>query len=349
MSSKLAFFILVCLFTNLLSAQDLHTPKEIMDILEKSTLSYEINRLEEAIPLKDQTYNLNTSDFYRVKEGNSLVTKSVELTEEAIELKEKAEAAFRAKKYTEARAIYQKIKKLHPEYSKLTTYIGQTYFLEGDVKKSIRLYKEAISQNPIDYIGHWFLARSYVYNKDFDKALDEYIIAHILNRNHKMITSELQEIMSSFKKNHEEWTFNPQYKLTSADSQNVKIYYDLDWMTYALVKAVWAYEPGYRASMGLGPSEELSVLEEKEALASFYVLNMDNKKINKQPFFKALDKAFKNKQFDEFVLYEIFLVKVPFIAYQLPDEMLANLRNYILETRALEGKAKRKKKKKHKK
>lgn len=346
MYSKIAYFILICFSTNLLNAQDLHTPKEIMDILEKSTLSYEINRLEEPIPLKDQTYNLNTSDFYRVKEGNNLITKSVELTKEAAELKEKAEAAFRAKKYAEARSIYQKIQQLHPEYSKLTTYIGQTYFLEGDVKKAVRLYKEAIDQNPIDYIGHWFLARSYVYNKDFDKALDEYITAHILNRNHKMIINELQEVMDLFKKNYEKWTFNPQYKLTSTDSQNVKIFYDLDWMTYALTKAVWAYEPGYRSSMGLGPEEEFSVLEEKEALASFYILNMDNKKINKQAFFKALDQAFKNKQFDEFVLYEIFLVKVPFIAYQLPDEMLANLRNYILETRTPSRKGKRKKKRK---
>lgn len=347
MYSKLNAFIFICLCTNFLNAQDLHTPKEIMDILEKSTLAYQINKLETPIPLQDQTYNLNNSDFYRVKEGTSLVTKSVELTEEALELKKKAEAAFRAKKYTEAREFYLQIKKLHPEYSKITTYIGQTYSLEGDIKKSIQLYKEAIKQNPIDYLGHWFLARSYAYNEDFEKALDEYIIAQILNRNHKLITRELQGVMSLFKKNYEDWSFNPQYKLTSTDSQNVKIFYGgADWITYALVKAVWAYEPGYRASMGLGPNEEVSILEEKEALASFYILNMDNKKLNKQPFFKALDKAFKNQQFDEFILYEILLVKIPFIAYQLPDEMMANLRKYILETRSPVGKGKRKKKRK---
>jgi tetratricopeptide (TPR) repeat protein len=346
MYSKLASFILICLCTNLLNAQKIHTPKEILDILEKSTLSYKINQLEDPIPLKDQTYNLNTSDFYRIKEGANLITKSVKLTEEAVQLKKEAEVFFRAKKYAEARSSYEKIKQLHPEYSKLTTYIGQTYFLEGNVKKSIRLYKEAIDQNPIDYIGHWFLARSYVHNKDFDKALDEYLTAHILNRNHKMITSELQEIMGVLKNNYENWTFNPQFKLSATDSLNVEIFYDSDWMSYALTKAVWAYEPGYRVSMGLEPDEEISILEEKEALASFYLINTDNKKVNKQPFFKALDQAFKNKQFDEFILYEILLVKIPFIAYQLPDVMLANLRNYILETRSPKGKGKRKKKRK---
>lgn len=346
MYSKLAAFILLFLCTNLLNAQKLHSPKEILEILENSTLSYQINELEAPIPVKDQTYNLNTSDFYRIEEGKNLLTKSVELTEEAAELKKKAETAFRSKKYAEARNFYQKIKVLHPEYSKLTTYIGQTYFLEGDVEKSIRLYKEAIDQNPIDYIGHWFLARSYLYNEDFDKALDEYVTAHLLNRNHKMITSELQEVMAMFKKNYEDWTFNPQFKVSTVDSLNVKIFYGSEWMPYALTKAVWAYEPGYRASMGLGPDEQISILEEKEALASFYIVNLDNKKINQQPFFKALDKAFNNKQFDEFILYEILLVKIPFIAYQLPDEMLANLRNYILETRSPRGKGKRKKKRK---
>lgn len=343
---KMLFFAL-CLSYSGLIAQDLHTPKEIFEILDKSTLSYTINRLEEPIPLKDQMYNLNTSDFYREEKEGQLLTKAVQLSEEAAVLKEQAEAAFREKKYAKARKIYQEIKQDYPEYSKLTTYIGQTYYLEGDVQKSIRLYKQAIQQNPIDYIGHWFLARSYASIKDFDKALEAYTTAHILNRNHQMITVELQDIMSLFKKNYEDWTFNPQYKLVSTDSQKVEVYYDLDWMSYALTKAAWAYEPGYRASMGVSPDEEFSILEEKEALASFYILNIDNKKINKQPFFKALDKAFKNQQLDEFIIYEIFLVNLPFIAYQLPDEMMQMISNYILETRSPAGKGKRKKKKRH--
>lgn len=333
-------------FSLLVSAQDLHTPKEIFDILEKSTLSYSINQLETAIPLKDQTYNLNTSDFYRVEENGSLITKTVKLTEEALALKEKAEKFFREKNYSAARKTYQEVKKLHPEYSKLTTYIGQTYYLEGDIDKSIRLYKQAIEQNPIDYMAHWFLARSYIQNKNFDKGLNEYIRAHLLNRNHKLMLVELQKVMELSKKTYEDWTFNPQYKLTSTDSQNVNIFYDTDWMSYALTKAVWAYEPGYRASMGLGPNEKVSILEEKEALASFYVLNIDNKKLNKKPFFKALDQAFNNQQFDAFILYEILLVEIPFIAYQLPDETLGSLRNYILETRSSKKKGKKRKKRK---
>lgn len=323
-------------------AQKLHDPSEILDILEKSKLNYEIHQLEEKIPLKNHTFNLNSADFYRKIQTNSIATIKIELTKEAFNIKEEAETFFQQQKYTEARIAYEKVLALHPEYSKITTYIGQTYHFQGNEKKAIKHYKKAIDNNFIDYMAHWFLGKYYLNKNQLDKALDELIIAHILNRNHQLIINDLSLVLKKLGYNYPNWTFNPQIRLSTQDSQNIKIEYQKEWMGYALAKATWAFEPGYSQSMGVKKGE-ISILEEREALVGL-LINVSDKKFSKTPMFKALKNALEQKQVDAFIFYEIFLVETPFIAYQIPDNLINEIKNYIIESRCLSTKKKKRKK-----
>lgn len=343
--TKLATTLLFISFSIFSFAQKLHEPAEILAILEKSKLSYGLSELKEPVSPPDHTFNLNSADFYRKIEPNSMVTMKVELTDEALKIKEEAEVFFKQKNYTAARNAYEKVLKLHPEYSKLITYIGQTYHAQGDEKKAIEHFKKAINNNFIDYVAHWFLGKSYLHNNQLDKALDEIVTAHILNRNHKLITQDLILVLKELGYEYTPWTFTPQIRLTKQDAEKIKVDFQKEWLGYSLVKAVWAFEPGYSESMGVKEGER-SILEEREALVSLLVGNIDDKSFSKQPMFITLREALDNQQIDAFILYEIFMVDTPFIAYQFPEDLVKQLKEYILESRCKASKKKKKKRKK---
>lgn len=341
---KNIFLITVLLLLNIsdLFAQKIHPPAEIFEMLEKSTLNYELNTLDEEILAKDQTFNLNSADFYRKSDNSSLKTIKIELSSEAFKIKEEAEKYFEQKDYTKAREFYEKVLKIHPEYSKILTYIGQTYLSEGQEKKAVEYFKKAIENNYIDYMAHWFLGKYYLKKNQLVKALDEIVIAHILNRNHKLILDDLVKVLQKSGYTYENWTFTPQIKISSNDQKLVKVDYKKEWLGYALVKALWKYEPNYKESMGVA-SNELSMLEEREALFNLYAGNVDNKILKQTPFITLVN-SLDHKQLDEFILYEIFIVENPFIAYQFPEEIISNIKNYIIKSRC-SSKVKKKKKK----
>jgi tetratricopeptide (TPR) repeat protein len=344
--------LFICLFISFLPiltfGQQLHSPSEIMDIMEKSTLLYELHLLETEVPPVDYSLNLNTINCYREKTEEGFSTVSIKLTPDASKIKAEAEKAFREKRYREAREGYQKVLDLFPNYSKMRTYIGQTHALEGNGSKAMAAYKKAIEENPIDYLAHWFLARSYTTQEKEDKALEHYLNAHILNRNHISILREINDILVTKNLKLEDWQFTPQMEIVSEKKGEVAITFANEWLGYAITKAVWAYEPDYRKNMN--EPENFSMAEEKEALISLYQGNLQNKGYEKLPPLLALHNSIENKSIDPYILYEIFLPQEPFIAYQLPDNAMKMIRDYILKSRCVKlGKKKKKKDKKKKK
>ena len=108
----------------------------------------------------------------------------------------------------------------------------------------------------------------------------------------------------------------------SQEDNNVKIYFNPDWLGYVLVKALWKYEPGYSEKM-FGPGYEYQLvcfLEEKEAIGS---LLAHNKKIGYIE--QIIDDGFIN----EFILYEIVLKKSPNTLLPLQRDLFMRVVNYV--------------------
>lgn len=333
-----------------LKAQDLHSLSEIIDIMEKSTLSYEIAELKEKIPPPNNRLNLNTADVYISTENEMTITKQVELSDELKQLKAEAETYFEKKEWAKARESYLKIYSAVPEYSKMSTYVGQTFEYEDQLDSAMVWYKKSIENNYIDYMAHWFLGRLYLEAGNTEKGTAELFMAHVFNRNHPYLT---QELALAFKLRgmdfNYQWTFTPQIKLTQPTDKSVKLEMVKDWLGYGLVKSVWVYETDYRKSMGVEETG-VSMLEEREALLGLYVGIAENQKVmESNPAFRALGIAFDKELVDEYILYEILLVKYPAIAYQLSGETLSNLAGYAIRARCTELKTPKKGKKKKKK
>jgi tetratricopeptide (TPR) repeat protein len=322
-------FTFICLIT---FGQQIHTSAEIFKIMGKSPISYELAELETVIAAPDRTENLNYNHYYRVIENNQLITYKYEESEEVSIYLKKAEKFFSDRQFQDAREMYLKVLELDSTYYEVMTYVGQTYGIEKDFEKAIEWYTKTIELNYIDYMAHWFLADAYKVQGEIEKAVNEITIAQILNRNNPRINKSLNEIYNLEKINNPSWIFNPQIQIDSVGINKVKIAFHLDWLGYAMVKALWLYEPQYKESMGV-ENGSFSTLHEKECFVSL-MSTFTKKKLKRYPEFKALKLALDKDMITEYIFYEIYLMDYPFIAYQLPEEFIENIKSYVIKIRS---------------
>ncbi len=325
------FFVL---FSAILFSQTLHSPGEILKIMEKSPVMFNVEMLSAPVPCPDRSDNLNYHDVYRVKTDSSMKTYAYSLKPEAQPYFEKAEEYFGKHNMDSACYFYEKVLEADPQYYKVMTYLGQVYDTMNDNEKAIEWYNKAIANNYIDYMAHWFLADIYRMKGDIDKAVDEITIASILNRNNPRIKASQVEIFKLAKIKGNDWCFTPQC-IISKENDAVKIAFDEYWIGYAMAKAVWKYEPGYRQSMGVAENV-YSSLEDKECLVNLMAsLTNAKKNISKYPELKTLKKAIENDYINEYIFYEIVLPEHPNVAYQLSESFIERIKDYILKYRYL--------------
>jgi hypothetical protein len=183
-------------------------------------------------------------------------------------------------------------------------------------------------------MAHWFLANAYRSTGDKNGALREILTAHVLNRNNPRITASLHTILEDHDLRYDGWVFSPQYSVMEKPDKSVEIQYGEGWLIYALTKAIWGFEPGYRQSMGYEKDGVFRELEEKEALVGLIL--SEDEKTKALPVRKALERTTedkKNNRLQEFIFYEILLPKHPSAAYQFPESLVDAIADYILEVR----------------
>jgi len=324
------FEILTLLITSTFS-QTLHSPAEIFSIMDKSIIMYEIGTINLNIVAPNRNDKLNYNDYYRVKNDSGIFTYKYKSNQEADKLLKIAEDNYQNGKISEAREMYMNVLKLDASYYQVMTYIGQMYGIEKNLDKAIEWYTKTIQLNYIDYLAHWLLADIYKMKGEIEKAVEEITIAQILNRNNPRLNKALVDIYELKNLEYSNWSFTPQYTIDSVSPRKVKIESNPDWLGHALVKAVWLYEPGYKEKMGY-VNGNISILQEKECLLSL-IAGFDKKKIKKYSEFKALQLALNDKRIDEYIFYEIILPDYPFVAYQLNEDFINNLKDYVIKTR----------------
>lgn len=313
-----------------LFCQDFNTSAQIFKIMEKSKVKYNLNVIQSNDENIDYSKKLNYNDVYRKYNDKGFSTKYYNVKDEVQSYLRTAEDFFNAGKYKEAREYYLKILELDSTYYTVMTYIGQTYGIEKNYLEAELWYKNTIKKNYIDYMAHWFLADIYLINKKHKDALEEISIALILNRNNPRIINKAIEIYKNNKLVFKNWYFNPIYKFESNDSLNVNIFIHEDWTGYALAKAVWKYEPGYKDSK-LDNANNIMYQEKECIISQINIINKKNTK--KYPEFNALLNAIENKQVDEYILFEILLPQNPSIAYQLNEDLIKDIKEYLVSSR----------------
>jgi len=309
----------VSVFAQVEKSTKLHTPSEIIKIMEDSKLTYEIVDDYVAPPLGPPVVISNHMYLREKDSGYSLEMFS--LSDQAKPVYDQAEEAFHKQDFTRAMTLYRQVLAVQPEYFYALTLIGDAYFAMGQFDSAKTYFLHSIDLNFADYNAHWFLADTYKRVNNMEEAAREATIAHLLNVNHVNLQKVIRAYRERTNRPWKEWTFDPRYTL-SKDADKVVIKTTPEWMGYAMVKAVWAYEPGYAESM-LGEEKNNLVIvwpEEKEAIVAALVMNDNVKHIN-----DIIDKGF----FTEFVLYEVAAKKHPSVLVLLPRETFTRVVEYV--------------------
>ncbi|MCA0445064.1 MAG: tetratricopeptide repeat protein [Bacteroidetes bacterium] len=325
-------FLLV-LNMNLGFSQDLNDPATFLKIMEQSKLVYNLDLISEEIKCKDFSAKTVPHQIYRKSVDGKIETHTYTLSERGQFYFNKAENFFPTRLYDSTIYYYQKTLETDSSLSFVLTYIGQVYLEKDNTEEAIKFFKKAIEQNQIDYMAHWFLADAYFLSGNYKDAADEIVFAWILNRNNPRIKTALFRILEKAGYSALDFDFCPQVALERVDEGTINMKMTSSWMFYAMVKAVWAYEPGYRESKGVSAGS-FSTTEEKEALLGLIAgIEKDKETINKYPLFKKVTEAVNGGRTIEFILFEILLPENPAAAGNLPDNILFEIRNYILQVR----------------
>jgi tetratricopeptide (TPR) repeat protein len=321
-----------------MSQQSMHTPAEILTMMEKSEISYLLRSTDEEISDFDYT-NLNTNYYFQIETEAGIDLRLFELSHDDSITFSKGERALKTGNLESARDRYFEVLKNNPDFAAIMAYIGQTYDLENEPKKARTWYLKAIDQNYCDYMAHWLYADVERRIGDINIAVKEITTAYVLNRNNPRILESLKGIYKAAKLKFQEWEFEPNYKLIPAEDpekKQVTVVFDEPWMTYALYKAIWAYEPGYRVA-STGSESELSLHEEKECLAGMLIMATGKdgkfKGIKAIPALGYLHKSLQSDLMTEFILMEIWLRRYPIIAFTQTRETIESLVDYVVKVR----------------
>ena len=332
MKKLFALSVLLVIVTSVF-AQKLHSPAEILRKMSDSKLSYELKELTNEIPCPDLSEKLNYHNSYRVTTDSTITTYGFKFSKESKPLYDKAEQFFSAHQSDSALVYYLKTIQTDSTLSNVMTYVGQIYEGKEDRVKAIEWYRKAIRRNYIDYMAHWFLADNLLAIDSTKEAVEEIVIAQILNRNNPRIKKSVATIFEHAFLNTADWCFNPQVEIAKTAESKISISMTDKWVGYAMAKALWMFEPGYRESMGVAEGH-YSTIEDKECLISL-LSGLENAKtdISKERQLIILRAAAENNFLQEYILYEIVLPKTPFVAYQLSEKTILGIKNYILKIR----------------
>jgi tetratricopeptide (TPR) repeat protein len=322
------------LFVSAQNKPQIHSPAELIKIMTDSKVEYGLSQLDSVLKPVDYSNKLNFNTVYRKFTGTGFSTVKYSVNKEAIEEETKAEEQFAKGNYSGARDHYLRAYQADTSFYKVMTYIGQTYGIQRDWEKAIEWYRKTIDRNYIDYMAHWFLANAYSATGKKEEALQEILVAHVLNRNNPRIYVSLNSILEENGMRLTKWVFSPQYSVKKNPDNSVEVKYGEGWIVYALTKAIWNFEPGYMQSMGYDNENVFRELEEKEGLIG--LLLSEDEKTKALPETKALERATENKEdnlLQEFIFYEILLPQHPMAAYQFPNGLIKNITEYILKVR----------------
>lgn len=316
-------------------AQRLSTPLEILDYMEASKTEYEVGHLFQDIPFERGPV-LPHGIFIDTLHGREYaVSYSEKETQEIYTWRMKARDAISTANpnYKKSRRFLGKVLEAMPQHAQAHTLMGQTYFEEGHLKAAKPWLQKALNKNTVDYLAYWLLAEIYWKTNERDSALNYITRAHVYNRNYPRLWFRLKEMYKEEGRDYfGNWAFHPQYQITAEKQENkVYVFADGIWLSYAIYKAVWAFEEGYEYIKGTQATTTYLMQEELEATLGLYLTYAALSEEDKRdyPTIRALEQAIDRDLLHAFVMYEILLPKQPSIANHITELFMQEIQEYI--------------------
>lgn len=320
-------------------AQRLSTPLEILDFMEASAIEYEVGHLFQEVPYERGPV-LPHGIFIDTLHGREYaVSYSEKEPQQVYEWRLKARDAISTAdpNYKKSRRFLEKVLEAMPQHAQAYTLMGQTYFEEGQLDAAKPWLQKALDKNAVDYLAYWLLAEIYWQNNERDSALNYITRAHVYNRNYPRLWLRLKEMYKEEGRDYfGDWAFHPQYQIThEKEADKVHVFANGIWFSYAIYKAVWAFEEGYEYIKGTQATTTYLMQEELEATLGLYLTYaaLSEEDQRDYPTIRALEQAIDRDLLHAFVMYEILLPKQPSIANHITELFMQEIMHYIRDVR----------------
>lgn len=327
-------------------AAQIHEPSEILEILESSPISYQVNFDEETAPTAENPEQI-LPGYFVSRDEESPRFGQYELSEEVREIYTQAELHFSQKRYDSAITLYRQVLQLMPEFAQGLTMIGDAYFKMEQYDSAQFYLRKAIDLNFIDYQAHWFLSSTEFHLGNKEAGLRELTIAHVLNPGHELLKTSLIASRKKYGSSWKEWTFAPRYELADESIDQVSVRCASGWMMFALTQALWEFEEDYGTDIGIEDRESLEaeVIRQKEAVLMFIFEYLARKEADTSDeevteeakrnteaadrTAKRLVEILNEGMIDAFIFYEIIGRRNPLVFSMISPESVEMIAGYL--------------------
>lgn len=318
-------------------------PAEIYKILEKSQVLYEIatdasvseTPIAEIIEPKEPEKTV--SSYLELKDEDGSGQRRLSISEpptEIAELHERAFIAFRGHAFEEARDLYTAAAELRPDYFKTFTYLGNTYFVLGDLERAATTLRKAVSMNPVDYQAHLFLGDTYFQLGKLTEAKFHLTWAYVLNRNNPIVQKRLDVTLRELRLRRRLGFIELAVTIEETDENKVALRFGneeaMRWFPLANCMACWTYENECR-DRDEAPELPVRISMYRECLLN-QTISIAMRLEQDQPVpsdERRLHQAVNAGYLDALIYWEIAAKRLPIIVFLLEDEDRERIHSYI--------------------
>ncbi|MFZ1684159.1 MAG: tetratricopeptide repeat protein [Candidatus Zixiibacteriota bacterium] len=302
----------------------LHTFPQIVEIMKKSALNYKVDTIEGVRPNtfpRDTIRPVLPVGMYISYTDSIPYLLPYKVPSMAGPFLGFAGQAYEEKKYDEAISWYRKVQLVDPKFQPTYSYLGEAYLMLDSLDSAKVNLGKAIALNFVDFESHRLMGETLWKLKDTAGAIKEMTIAHVLNLNSLPIQGELEEMRLNSGRLFFGQRIEPMYGVVKRHD-TVIVQSSLGWIGYAMVKALWKYEPKYAKGMlGFDPKGSLYILqEEREGIVASLSTNKSLAFLN-----PIIEKGF----LDEFILYDIIGPRYPREISFMGREGILRMADYV--------------------
>lgn len=318
------------------------SPAEILMMVEKSTTTYSM-RIIPADSMKQEALDAMFPQMaeritFPVVEVNDGRFSAVPYMFDSLEYEMmlRAESDYQAKRYEQARSIYEEVQKKWPHSYPALSHIGDCYLFSGDFATALRYYDSAIGLNPYDPQLYYYRGNALRRMGQIDNAIDSYIDALALLPHYPAVMSLLKTMAEPVGLELNDGLFHPK-TCVRLDGDEVAVELTDEgggngWLLYGMAKGMWLGEPQHRKKMLGEEKYHWSSVEEQECLLATLEAYLTLKNKDDDVSNPDLDKLFQismDGHLLSFILYEIGYRIDPNIMLRTSDDVRKNMREYV--------------------
>lgn len=331
MRYKYIFMTLFLAVSNMLSAQFLHTPEELEEIVSKKPAKYQLQ----------ETENLSQDAFKNCRASANKLEANLSSSPNPILTASNLSKSQLKKLKKKNKKILKRAKSDNLDID-LIEELSINYFKLGQFKEALHYRKLLPNQETRSVSEEYFLATSYLKTKKYNLALEHAFNAKVLlpyqrknadPKEQKVIELLLKQILAGKKKMYLDWTLHFSYCIANRDGKTYISFKTEPWKHYAICKSVWQEDPEHKSKMATVSDQAPWLVEEKECLLNTLVAYQRHESMN--PAFKGLDHlalALDENTVKEFIIYEKFIAQYQAIPNGIPSKSeIEKLRAYFLK------------------